>query len=224
MIQSALLKRIPHLIHGFSTRAAGNMKKDLVARKKFIDSIGIDEDISFPEQIHGAVVSTAREPKGSDGLVGRSPVGIFTADCVPILCADPTTKTVAAVHAGWRGTLAGIAKNAVVAMKSTGSDTANIFVWIGPHIGACCYSVDPGRKSRFVEAFGDDVRVASFAENSWHLDLGYVNYRLLLESGIKPEHIDVALSCTSCQHDEFFSYRKDTKETFGEMMGVIGWK
>jgi YfiH family protein len=231
LYQSTLLQRVPSLLHGFSGRAMGNMKKDLAARKRFFDAVGIDGDVTISEQIHGAVVSFVDGAKespivGSDGLVvnkaGRA-LGVFTADCVPILCVDPTSRTIAVAHAGWRGTYGKIAQHAVESMKSGGAQVANILIWVGPHIGMCCYWVDQDRAKRFVDGFGKDPQMASFFENSWHLDLGYVNYRQLIESGIKSENIDVAITCTSCQHDEFFSYRKDSKETFGEMMGVIEW-
>lgn len=224
MMQSTLLQTVPSLLHGFSARSMGNMKKDLFARRRFLHAVGIQGDVATPEQIHSAAVSSIDNPDGSDGLVGRSAMGIFVADCVPILAVDPKERVVAAIHAGWRGTLGEIAKNAVQKMQEAGANAGNVLAWIGPHIGMCCYSIHEDRKERFVEAFGDDPKMISFFENSWHLDLGYLNWRQFIECGIKPEHIDFALTCTSCQHDEFFSYRKDSKETFGEMMGVIGWK
>lgn len=224
MIRSKLLQTVPSLLHGFSTRAMGDMKKDLQARKDFLDAVGIEGNVAIPEQIHGTVVSDALEPKGSDGLVGRIPMGIITADCVPILAVDPQSRVVAAVHAGWRGTLGNIAKNMLDRMKDIEANVSGVLAWIGPHIGMCCYGVDQDRAKRFIDVLGEDPKTASFFEHAWHLDLGYVNYRQLVTSGVKPEHIDFALTCTSCQHDEFFSFRKDTKETFGEMMGVIGWK
>lgn len=224
MIQSKLLQTVPSLHHGFSTRAMGDMKKDLAARKRFLEIVGIYGDVAIPEQIHGTVVSTAYGSKGSDGLVGQGPMGIFSADCVPIFFVDPKVRVVSAVHAGWRGTLGKIAKNAIQKMQEAGATAPNILTWIGPHIGMCCYSIDEVRAKRFIAAFGQDPKMASVIENSWHLDLGYANYRQLIESGIQSKNIDFALTCTSCQHDDFFSYRKDTKETFGEMMGVIGWK
>ncbi len=229
--QSTLLQGVPSLLHAFSGRAMGDMKKDLSARKRFFNTAGIDGDVTVSEQIHGAVVTFIDGKKespvaGSDGLVTRDvgiSLGIFTADCVPILAVDPAVRVVAAVHAGWRGTLGKIAQHTIESMKSAGARVPDILIWIGPHIGMCCYLVDQDRAKLFVDGFGDDPKMASFFENSWHLDLGYINYRQFIESGIKPENIDVALTCTSCRHDEFFSYRKNSKETFGEMMGVIGF-
>lgn len=220
-------------MHGFSNRAMGNMKKDLAARKRFIDSVGIKrEEVIVSEQVHGNMVSLVDQNSDmrvidADGLVTKHSefaLGVFTADCVPIFFVDSVSRTIAVAHAGWRGTVGKIAQNTVELMKSTGSHARDILVWIGPHIGMCCYWVNQDRAKQFSQVFGQDLKLTSCSNSVWHLNLGYCNTRQLIDFGISPEHIDVSVDCTSCQNDIFFSYRKDTKETFGEMMGVIGWK
>jgi YfiH family protein len=130
----------------------------------------------------------------------------------------------AAVHAGWKGTKGEIAKHAVQAMVKRGAKVENILASIGPHIGMCCYSVDSDRVQYFSHMYPGDVNVLVEKNGTWHLDIGHVNYLQFIEAGILGDHIDESDLCTSCMIDEFFSYRKDTKETFGEMLGIIGWK
>lgn len=221
--QSSFLVTVPSLVHAFSGRGMGDMKKDVTARKRFLAAVGIEVNVATPEQIHGAVVSSPDTPKGSDGFVGRSTIGIFTADCVPILAVDPQAQIVAAVHAGWKGTLLGIVGNMMETMKRQGVSEQRVLISFGPRIGACCYTVAEDRARLFLDQFKDE-KVAPYFEGAWHIDLAYANFRVLVDAGVPPEHIDAPPMCTSCQVSEFFSYRKDSKETFGEMMGVIGWK
>ena len=228
--QSSQLCRISGLVHGYSTRAIGDMR-GASARKGFLRLLGLtDSSLIMGEQIHGSVVGmvgnvSAREILGVDGLVARSksvPIGVAAADCVPLLLVDPTKGIVAAVHAGWRGTLANIASAAVGKMADQGSNVRDIVVSIGPHIGMCCYTVAKERIDRFVSLFGQDPKMTAYSENAWHLDIGWVNYRQLRDAGVLVSHIDAPPVCTSCQSDIFYSYRKDTKESFGEILAVIG--
>ena len=193
------------------------MRQSTINRKCFVSKLGLSQSPVFAEQTHGNRVP-------GDGLVSRgAPVAVVTADCVPVLLVEPVAKVCAAVHAGWRGTLGGIIGNAVEAMTRTDAHTERIYAAIGPHIGGCCYDVPQGRVDAFVKRFGTDAKMAFQSDGKWHLDIGWLNHRQLIESGLLPGHIDAPPTCTSCQNDEFFSYRKDTKETYGEMMAVIGF-
>ncbi len=69
-----------------------------------------------------------------------------------------------------------------------------------------------------------DSQVVFQTEGKWHIDLGLANKLQLIQSGILAFHIDASISCTSCQNDRYFSYRKDSPETSGEMIGIIGLK
>ncbi len=206
-------------LHAFTTRGLGDMKKSKENRTKAMRELfGEERELMFGKQLHTNVV-------GIDAVVTNKPhaaVGVFVADCVPILLADIKKRVIGAVHAGWRGTLGGITTNAIREMNSYGSQPGNIIAVIGPHIGMCHYDVPEERAKKFLAAFGDDRKVASFFEGSWHVDLGWANYRQLLAQGITQEHIDAPPTCTACQIDTYFSYRKDSKETFGEIMGVVG--
>jgi hypothetical protein len=196
-------------------------------KQLFLEHIGLPMECVYPEQIHGEGIAIITNQKnvisGVDGLIVGDrhdvAVSVRTADCVPILAIDPSTHTIGVAHAGWRGTKKRIAKNLIESMEKEGADINSILVSIGPHIGACCYSVPEERAWGFLEY----AQVALKKKDTWYLDNGLANYLQLVNVGVKPEHIDVSTLCTSCKNDEFFSYRKDTKETFGEMVSVIGF-
>lgn len=216
--QSTLLLHVDGVIHGFSSRKAGDMRQGTENRKRFTSVLGFNASPVFARQTDGNAVP-------GDGLVRRNvPVAVITADCVPVLLVDPVGKVCGAVHAGWKGTLGGIVGNAVQAMVRMGADARSLRAAIGPHIGACCYDVPEERARAFIERFSRDEKMAFKDESTWYLDIGWVNYRQLIDAGLSSNHIDAPPTCTSCQNNEFFSYRKDSKETYGEMMAVIGFR
>ncbi len=232
IFQSTLMSA-PHVVHGYSSRSLGDMRRD-ESIQSFCTLLKINPyELIQPEQVHGGRVCVVQENDapgtvlGADGLVykGKTPrvLGVLAADCVPILAVDPIEHVVGVAHAGWKGTLAGICQNLIDTMKSVGATSENIRVSIGPHIGACCYSVPEDRARQFLDMYTSDPIVTSKINGSMHLDLGLVNMMQLLASGISKDHIDAPIICTSCQADAFYSFRKDTKETFGEIVGVIGY-
>ena len=182
------------------------------------------------EQKHGVIVRLVDEAnigklvENTDGLITVNHqlfLGVKTADCVPLFFYDSIKKIVAVAHAGWQGTLGNITGNLIEKLEELGSDPQNVYVAIGPHIGGGCYEGTAERAKLFLEKFRDP-KIAFQNEGKWFLDIGQANKTQLLESGVKLEHIDAPLTCTSCQNDLFISFRKDTKETFGEMLGIIG--
>ena len=180
-------------------------------------------------QTHGNTVQMVKnqdikEYMHTDGLV-TSRANIFlmvnTADCVPIFLYDPKLAAIGIIHAGWKGTLGTIISNTIAKLQDIGSDPKNIYAAIGPHIGGCCYSVNEDRAQVFQALFQNNLVV--FQENDiWNIDLGLANKLQLLESGVWETHIDAPITCTSCQNHLYFSYRKDSQESFGEMLGIIG--
>ena len=117
-------------------------------------------EIAIPQQVHGtriAVVTKKDQGKtisGVDGLVSKDiSIGVSFADCVPILAVDPEAKIIGTAHAGWKGTLHGIAQELILAMKNAGADVKNIYISIGPHIGMCCYNVGEDRAKAFQNKF-----------------------------------------------------------------------
>ncbi len=187
------------------------------------------KQLVIPEQVHGnKVVEVSRKQKdqilGSDGLVSSDSslvLGVLAADCVPLLFLDPKKRVMGVAHAGWRGTLANIAAETTQAMKTLGSRPEDILVSIGPHIGSCCYDVPKARALKFQHLFGDGV--VHEEKNHWQVDLGKANFFALTKAGIMPKHIDRSGVCTCCDSG-YFSYRRDSKEIFGEILGVVIWK
>lgn len=232
--QSDVLLSASGLIHGYSGRRLGDMRKS-ENQKKFLHLLELNPtNFVSSEQIHANNIQIVtdrdlgKEIPGTDGLVykrdnGMSSLAVRVADCVPILAVDPETCVIGVAHAGWKGTLGNIASNLITTMKSQGAVGSRTLVSIGPHVGMCCYSVPEERAHQFAKMFNSDPRTISHIEGASHLDLGYANVRQLLEAGISADHIDAAITCTSCQVDTFYSYRKDTGETFGEILGVIGY-
>lgn len=220
--------------HAYTTRSRGDMKKSEQNRKKVAhDLFGDETAVITAEQVHGSNVGVVdgenEHIAGVDAVVAKvTPgskfaLGVFVADCVPMLLADTKKRIIASIHAGWKGTLGGITTYTVEQMKKLGSNPSDIFVSIGPHISMCHYDVPEERAQKFLKAFDNDPKVVSYFEGAWHVDIGWANYRQLTDAGIEPEHIDAPPTCTACQNDEFFSYRKDSKKTFGEIMGIIGF-
>ncbi|OGG11276.1 hypothetical protein A2Z00_02205 [Candidatus Gottesmanbacteria bacterium RBG_13_45_10] len=235
---SPLLDMHPGFVHAYSTKMLGDMRNKK-KREYFLRVCGLsDYSLILPKQVHGSRVVTLDSLKDhaiaiADGLVlSQSPVSdrrekiaiaVRIADCVPLLFVDPKSRISGVAHAGWRGTFAGIATNTVRAMEKLGAHTEDISVSIGPHIGMCCYDVPRDRAQMFLNAYGNDKKIAYNDNHLWHLDIGYVNYRQLLSVGIRADHIDVSTLCTSCQRADFYSYRRDTKATFGEMIGLVAF-
>ncbi len=147
-------------------------------------------------------------------------LGILTADCVPVLLYDPRHEVVAAIHAGWKGSAAGIAAKCVATMqKEFGTDPSDLIAGIAPSIGGCCYEVGSEVAAHFV----DYDRVLSPKEEKYTLDLPEVNRLQLIDAGVPASQIELSGICTACHVDDFFSYRK-TQGCSGRFMSMIGLK
>lgn len=163
-------------------------------------------------QVHGDAVVEA--PVGSavqadaiwSGRAGDA-VGVKTADCVPILIADPKGRRVAAVHAGWRGTLSEIAARTVETLVRAGSAPADLRVAIGPAIGACCYAVGEDLIAQFAARFPAEV-----CGSGRTLDLKRAVRVTLERAGVPHAQIDDLGLCTACD-PRFFSHRRDKGHT-----------
>jgi YfiH family protein len=197
VIHSSLLSQIHWLEHGFGTRAAP-LSQDGMATLK---------------QIHSARVLRADAPGlagEGDALVTHYPglaVSVRTADCYPILLVNVETRSVAAVHAGWRGTAAGIVGEVLKQMNVRPENAEQIWAAIGPGIGGCCYEV------------GEDV-ARQFGQAAGKLDLTVANYRQLRDAGVPARNIEVMKHCTYCEAALFHSFRRD-KEQAGRMISSI---
>lgn len=198
------------------------------------------------KQIHSAVVLPIRKEDGvfegrlqtadgkavleGDGAVTNLPgvmLGVQTADCVPVLIADVNKRAMAAIHAGWRGTVAQIVEKGCAIMREEyGSRPEDMVAAVGPSIGACCYAVGEEVRSEFGARFNYADALFRTAENGqMHLDLWEANRRQLLDAGVQPERITVIGECTACTvsrgQRKYFSHRAEHGFT-GRMMSVIG--
>lgn len=233
MITFSIFSQIRQLTCFLTTRADGdlNIRRRRKSQQKFQKKFAFADSAIMMEQIHGNQVAVVSQEnyrqlvKSVDGLVTNQQ-GVYltvnTADCVPLFFCDPQKHIIGIAHAGWKGTISEIAKSVIIRMKKLGASTKDLRVAIGPHIGACCYDVEKKRAQLFVNRYHDET-VAFTRENKWYIDIGKAQKLLLMEQGIALSHIDAPVFCTSCQNEQFFSFRKEKKETFGEMLGVIGY-
>ncbi|MBQ9148425.1 MAG: peptidoglycan editing factor PgeF [Oscillospiraceae bacterium] len=169
---------------------------DIVRKAGAADCAGVDHH-AYPE---------------CDALITNEPgVGlvVFTADCTPILLHDPVTGAVGAVHAGWRGTAAGIVAKAVEAMvREYGCDPANIHAAIGPNIGQCCFETDRDVPDALREALGSEMEeyIELYGDTGkYHVDLKEANAIWLRQAGVR--NIEISISCTACRPDRYWSHR-----------------
>lgn len=188
------------------------------------------DQLQVTRHVHGTRVWKVGEaqpdPAEFDGLVTDrvGPVlGAFAADCIPLLFADPDARVIGAAHAGWRGTVAGVATNVVVRMTELGASPASIRVALGPSIGPCCFEVGPEVVEQFRAALGELPGMVVAGRKKDHIDLRVAMRALLERAGLRADHIDDRPPCTRCEADRFFSYRRDGKDG-GVHMGFIAMR
>jgi YfiH family protein len=187
-------------------------------RRRGLQEAGMNpENVARLNQVHGNIVCIAKNGNQTgDALVTNEKgltLAIGAADCYPLLFHDPSTKIIGAAHAGWKGTLARIAKNTIEAMEKLGADRNSIRVAIGPGISGKNYEVS----EEVIQKFHD----AGFPESCWqgrNLDLLAANKFVLRENEINEENIWALGRCTT--EDDFFSYRRD-KGVTGRMWACI---
>lgn len=196
-------------------------------RERLLGALEVDPArVAYATQVHGA---TCLLPPGpgwagtADALATRHEdlvLVVGTADCLAVLLWDATRPTIAAAHAGWRGTVAGVVPRTVQAMTALGSDPARMRAALGPRIGPCCFEVGPEVAERFAP---DDVH--SVNERTT-VDLAHAVTRQLVLAGLDPASIrDLALdlpggACTACDPARYFSHRRDRGRT-GRSWGLL---
>ena len=174
------------------------------------------------KQVHGTDALVLDSPVeqgqvfdgGWDALVTDQPgvmVTVRTADCVPVLLHDPVRRVVAAIHAGWRGAVAGIVPKTVALLVSRfGATVKDMRMAIGPSAGPCCYEVDEPVLTRLRDVFPEWHSVVSPVNpQKARLDLRAFVRRQALADGLDAERIATVNACTICQPDLFFSYRRE---------------
>ena len=205
------LEAMPWIEHGFGTRLTSNWPDTttvVAVRQIHSNRVIVAEDVAAGWLGEGDAMVT-RQP----GLL----LSIRTADCLPILIADPESRSVAAIHAGWRGTVADVAGNAVRTMMARyGAEPSAMRVAIGPGIGPCCFEVGPEVATQFRPLFPERTDL----DGRVRLDLVAANIKQLRQLGIPEGQIDASGLCTVCDPATFESYRRD-REASGRMTSVI---
>jgi polyphenol oxidase len=197
-------------------------------------AVGIhDGRIVTMKQVHGDRLIEVKDPNikeagEADGMVTREKnifLGVLTADCVPMLFLAREQKIVAAVHAGWRGTLEGIAgKTVKFFLENYGVLPSELEVALGPSIEACCYQIGRDVEQPLIEQWAELASSSlQTRDNITYLHLRNLNQAILHRAGIPQSQIFRIGPCTSCAKDQFFSYRREKKET-GRQISFIGWQ
>jgi YfiH family protein len=274
-LEALQLKRLPWLVHGFSTRVdtarggtgahfnlgftENDSRASVAARRaRFAAALGAaDWPLVAARQFHSDVVYTLADPRAptepprADALIttARSVLlSVQTADCVPVLLVDTRRRAIAAVHAGWRGTLSRIVQKTLGKMlMAFATRPEDVIAAMGPSIGACCYEVGPEVAQAFAGQFdeakewfgGPFDRLSSGEEPNplpWlnmmppghqpapprvQLDLRAANRWQLIDAGVPQNHIVVSPLCTACRTDLLFSYRREGAAT-GRLMSAVG--
>jgi len=219
---------------GFDQDSAENIGEN---RRRLVSALGGEWRLAACWQVHGADVRVVRGPEDReseqsrcDALATDEPgvlVGVKTADCVPVLLGDPVTGACAAVHAGWRGTLAGIVGRALARMaEEFGTRAADVRAAIGPAALGCCYEVGPEIVAAFREKFPyADSLFTPTRDGRALADLHRANAEQLARAGVLPERVHALPLCTICRADLFFSYRREKKRPdvrTGRHLSVVG--
>ena len=226
---------------GFHDDAAENILEN---RRRFLKLFPGEWTLAGCWQVHGAdvrVVQSVADAKPAENTLGETVycdvvvsdaqgvlAGVKTADCVPILIGDPVTGAFAAVHAGWRGTLA----TAVIAgverlAKEYDARPEDLRVAIGASAGPCCYEVGSEVIEAFTSKFADGEKLFTPTRPGHAtVDLLRANREQLRSTGVKAERIHTAPICTMCRTDLFFSYRREKSlhGKVGRLMAVVGRK
>jgi YfiH family protein len=269
ILQVPAFSKLPWLIHGFSTRPGGvsplenekvlnlgftdwdTLENVQENRRRFQAAVGApDLPLITLKQFHSDVIhlfdSTPTDPCHGDASITNRPgllLAIQTADCVPILLVDPKKRAIAAIHAGWRGTLARIAAKTIGKMQMHfGTNPRDLLAAIGPSIGPCCYEVGTEVATQFLSQFpdapgyfdefrtGDEPNPVQWLNmmppghqpppKGVLLDLRKANRSQLLAAGLRPQNIHTIDLCTACRPDLLFSYRKQGPAS-GRLMSII---
>lgn len=239
--RAARLSSIPGLVHGFTDRDGGvstgryatldlgaKWGDELAAvaenRRRVAAAAGFDvARLVLAKQVHGTAVAHARDVDDrteADALVCTPAdgcvVGVLTADCVPVLLADRSGRAVAAIHSGWRGTVAGIVPRAIAALAGLGVAPGDLVAAIGPCIERAAFEVGPEVAERFAEAYVDR------SGSRPHVDLVAAVRDQIVRAGVEPGNVERVGGCTHAHPDRWFSFRRDGAG-IGQMLAFVGF-
>jgi YfiH family protein len=249
VIRSPLLQELGFL-HGFSLRTGGTSTGGFASlnlgravgddpervelnHRRFAQAVGYEPGALFESsQVHGAdlrVLSAEDEPAAvrteeADALLAvhaGAAVGVRVADCVPLLLADVNSGVVAAVHAGWRGTVSGVVEAAFQGLLMAGSgDPSAVVAAIFPHIRRCCFEVGDDVAATLAAASRDHDVVDRSREKP-HVDLERVVTAKLLALGVPATRIDRVVGCTRCEPERYFSFRRDGQRSGRHVAAIV---
>jgi len=243
-IQADRLARLNGIRHGFFTRAGGvsngiyaglncgpgsadvpeNVAENRGRVCRYLGS-SHQADVATLYQVHSAdalavdaVIPADARPK-ADAVVTRTPglvIGVLTADCAPVLFADPEAGVVAAAHAGWRGAVGGVLASTVAEMEKLGARRNRIVAAIGPAINHDSYEVGPDFEAELLKSCADNEKflVRENPDQRAHFDLpGFVAFQLE-KCGIT--EVETRSPCTYRNESNFFSYRRSQHRSEGD--------
>lgn len=178
--------------------------------------------------LSGSEAASAVARTAADAIVSRAAgapeapagCGVRTADCVPILLADPQSGRVAAVHAGWRGVVREVIANAIDHMVTLGSQRAALLAAIGPHIGPDAFEVGDDVALELIRASSAEDVVQRLPDGKAHVNLARIARAQLCAAGLSGERIEQLPGCTHRDASRYFSFRRDGKRS-GRMLSVI---
>lgn len=218
---------------GFGTRSLGDGRHiDNVIN--FFNGNDISyKTIVIPEQIHSTnvkifssnLIDNVERISETDGVITKdekSILTVITADCCPMIFVEKEAGIVGISHQGWRGSVKRMGQKMIKKIIELDGKKENIVVAIGPTIGECCYDIEDERYYDFVEEFGDFAnKIFHRRHGKLHLNLALLNYLQIRELGIPKKNIDHFPFCTCCDKKRFFSFRRDKKQEYGEMLSFI---
>ena len=211
-------------------RAVGDEPEHVAENlRRFAAAVGYAADALFElGQVHGRgvrsvvpsdVADLVRRESG-DALVasGGAAVGVRTADCVPVLLADPASRRVAAVHAGWRGVALGVVPAAIEALDVPAS---GLVAALFPHIRACCFEVGEEVAQQLALLPGGEAAIVRGQGDKPHVALASLVVAQLLAAGVARDNIDDVPGCTRCEPERFFSFRRDGQASGRHLTAIV---
>ncbi|HKB07752.1 MAG TPA: peptidoglycan editing factor PgeF [Candidatus Polarisedimenticolia bacterium] len=227
LIEVPILASIPGLLHGFTVKGSDTASA-------ISGAAGGDMPLVTLRQVHGAVVRVIEPPGRSvaaarqegDALIVKGAgvaAGVWVADCLPILICDDRTRTAAAVHAGWRGTVAGVVEAAIALMRSRfRAEPSGLRLAMGPAIGPCCFEVGDEVVDALLRA-RPEAAASVVTGAKKRIDLVEENRRQARVAGVPDEAMQASGLCTRCRPDLLESYRREGAGA-GRMAGFIAWR
>lgn len=218
---------------GFGTRHLGDGRKAENIFNFFQSNWPNFKTIVIPEQIHSTNVTVfspnlmdnIERVTETDGVITKeknSALTVITADCSPLIFVEKKQGIIGISHQGWRGSIKRLGQKMVKKIIELGGKKENIFVAIGPSIGQCCYNIEDDRYYQFIEEFnGFADKIFCRRQGKLLLNLSLLNYLQLRELGLPDKNIDHFPFCTSCDKKRFFSFRRNKKEDYGEMISFV---